>query len=96
MHPANPIEAYRPVIASLEEYLYGGSGRQPGDPARAAEAMIAVVESDHTPLHFILGEDATGAWKVKVANVAGDLQSWRDQANGTEFPDAEIRSVGRR
>ena len=60
MRPERRIDAYRPVIDPLEAYLYGGDGKQPGDPAKAADAMIAAVESDDPPLHLLLGADAIG------------------------------------
>ncbi|HWE72044.1 MAG TPA: SDR family NAD(P)-dependent oxidoreductase, partial [Stellaceae bacterium] len=44
MRPAAPMDVYRPVIAPIEEFLYGQNGRQPGDPAKAAQAMLAVVD----------------------------------------------------
>jgi NAD(P)-dependent dehydrogenase (short-subunit alcohol dehydrogenase family) len=39
MRPALRLETYRPVIEQLEAFLYGGDGKQPGDPAKAAEAL---------------------------------------------------------
>jgi hypothetical protein len=45
MRPERRIEAYRSVIAPIQNYLYGSAGEQPGDPHKAALAMIAVVES---------------------------------------------------
>src|SRR3984957_15442833 len=44
MRPAQRIDTYRPVVDPVEAYLYGGDGKQPGDTAKAAAAMIAVVE----------------------------------------------------
>ena len=60
MRPAQRFDVYRPVVDPIEAYLYGGDGKQPGDPAKAAEAMIAVVESDDPPLRLLLGADAIG------------------------------------
>jgi hypothetical protein len=36
MGPERRLEAYRAVIEPIEAYLYGGDGKQPGDPANAA------------------------------------------------------------
>src|SRR5690348_16816364 len=44
MRPERVIEDYRPVIDPIREYLYGNSGKQPGDPRKAALAMIHAVE----------------------------------------------------
>ena len=65
MRPARLLEAYRPVVDPIEAYLYGGDGKQPGDPVKAADAMIAVVESDDPPLRLLLGADAIGLLEQK-------------------------------
>ena len=77
MRPAHRLDAYRSVIDPIEAYLYGGDGKQPGDPAKAAEAMIAVVESDDPPLRLLLGADAIGLWEQKQAAFSAELARWR-------------------
>ena len=96
MRPDQRIDAYRPVIAPVERYLYDGSGKQPGDPARAAQAMIAAVESVDPPLHLVLGADAYAAWEKKLSALTADLNAWRERGVATAFPDAEIKAVGGR
>lgn len=64
------IEPYRHVIAPVEQYLYGSDGQRPGDPARAADAMIQAVDSPNPPLRLPLGSDAIGLWETKRAAVA--------------------------
>lgn len=96
MRPAETINAYRPVIQPVEKYLYGGSGKQPGDPDKAAQVMIDAVESGDPPLHLILGADAYGAWEGKLAAMNAELARWRDRAVATAFPDAEVGAVGGR
>ena len=94
MRPANRIDAYRPVIEPVEAYLYGGSGSQPGDPAKAAAVMIAAVESATPPLRLVLGADSYGAWESKIAAVRADLDAWRTQGLATAFEGAEVKPVG--
>ena len=94
MRPALRLETYRPVIEQLEAYLYGGDGKQPGDPARAAEAMIAVVESDDPPLRLLLGADAIGLWEQKHAIFAAELGRWRQIGEATAFEDAATAPIG--
>lgn len=96
MRPEARLDAYRAVIDPIEDYLYGGDGKQPGDPARAAEAMIAAVESDDPPLRLMLGADALAGWEAKRAAVDADVAAWRDVGEATAFPDAEIRPIGGR
>ncbi|MCW4461257.1 oxidoreductase [Sphingomonas sp. BT-65] len=96
MRPVERLDAYRGVIDPIEAYLYGGDGEQPGDPARAAAAMIAVVESDDPPLRLMLGADALAGWEAKRAVVDTDVAAWRAVGEATAFPDAEIRPIGGR
>lgn len=94
MRPAQQIGAYRPVIAPIEAYLYGSDGRQPGDPGKAAEAMIAAVESSEPPLRLLLGADAIGLWEKKRQDVDADLGRWRKVGNDTAYEGAVVAPVG--
>src|SRR5271163_5085624 len=94
MRPARRLDAYRPVIEPLEAYLYGGDGKQPGDPAKAAEAMIAVVESDDPPLRLVLGSDAIGILDQKQAAFEAELARWRQIGEATAFDGAGTAPIG--
>ena len=94
MRPERRIDAYRPVVDPIEAYLYGGDGKQPGDPAKAAEAMIAAVESDDPPLHLMLGQDAIGLWRQKQADFSAELERWRAVGEATAFDGAATAPIG--
>ncbi len=94
MRPALRLETYRPVIDPLEAYLYGGDGMQPGDPAKAAEAMIAIVESDDPPLRLLLGADAIGLWQQKQAAFLSELARWRQIGEATGFEVVAPTPIG--
>ena len=94
MRPARRFDAYRPVVDPIEAYLYGGDGKQPGDPAKAAQAMIAVVESDDPPLRLLLGADAIGLWETKQAAFSAELVRWRAVGEATAFEDAAAAPIG--
>ena len=94
MRPERQLEAYRPVIEPIERYLYGNDGKQPGDPRRAALAMIEVVESMDPPLRLILGADALGLWDKKLAAMQAEFDRWRERAVATAFDDAVVLPVG--
>jgi NAD(P)-dependent dehydrogenase (short-subunit alcohol dehydrogenase family) len=95
MRPAQRIDAYRPVIDPIEAYLYGGDGQQPGDPAKAAEAMIAAVESNDPPLHLLLGQDAIGLWQQKQADFSAEFARWRAVGETTAIDGAQAATIGR-
>ena len=94
MQPEENINAYEGVIESIRQYLYGSSGQQPGDPYRAALAMIQAVESDAPPLRLMLGADAYELWEAKVTKMNEELSAWREVGENTAFPDAEVGAIG--
>lgn len=94
MRPARLIDAYRPVIAPMETYLYGSGGKQPGDPHKAALAMIEMVESDAPPLRLLLGVDAIAHWEQKLTALTAELARWRPVGEATAFDGASVTPIG--
>jgi len=94
MRPAQRIDAYRAIIAPVEAYLYGSDGKQPGDPRKAATAMIAVVESAEPPLRLLLGSDAIALWEKKQAALTTELARWRQTGEQTAFDDITVGAIG--
>jgi NAD(P)-dependent dehydrogenase (short-subunit alcohol dehydrogenase family) len=58
-------------------------GHQPGDPAKAAKAIIEAVDSDAPPLRLVLGADALGAGRAKLASLAQNYDEWERVSMGT-------------
>jgi len=94
MRPDQRIEAYRAVIAPVEAFLYGSDGKQPGDHRKAANAMIAAVESPEPPLRLLLGADAIRLWEKKEASLMAELDRWREIGKQTAFEGAIVGAVG--
>ena len=88
------LEDYRPVIDPIRQYLYGNDGNQPGDPHKAAQAMIQVVESNNPPLRLMLGADAYGLWEKKRTAMDEEFLKWRDVGINTAFDGIEARPIG--
>jgi hypothetical protein len=60
-------------------------GKQPGDPDRAAQAIIAVAAADNPPLRLVLGRDAFArALRTDEARLA-ELHAWRETSESTDF-----------
>lgn len=88
VRPDFPLDDYMPVIEPVREYLYGSNGKQPGDPRKAARAMITVVESEQPPLRLMLGADAYGLWEHKRKVMNEETARWRAVGEDTAFEDA--------
>jgi NAD(P)-dependent dehydrogenase (short-subunit alcohol dehydrogenase family) len=63
------------------------SGRQPGDPARAAEAMIRITESQNPPRHLVLGAFGIDAVTNKLKATLEEVEAWRTTGLATDFPE---------
>jgi hypothetical protein len=64
------------------------SGKQPGDPARAAEAMIGMTEVENPPRHLVLGAFGIDAVMAKLKASLAEIEQWRDTGLATDFPQA--------
>ena len=60
------------------------SGKQLGDPAKAARAMLAVIASDAPPAHLILGSDALGLVRAKLSELAQEITTWEAITRSTD------------
>ncbi|GAA3091531.1 oxidoreductase [Pseudonocardia yunnanensis] len=62
------------------------SGRQLGDPARAATALLRVLDAPDPPAHLVLGSDALRLVRAGREAVDHDLDTWKDLTLSTDFP----------
>jgi len=65
-------DIFYPVRKAREEK----SGRQLGDPRKAARAMLAAIAADHPPAHLLLGSDALGLVRGKLAALQKEIEAW--------------------
>jgi NAD(P)-dependent dehydrogenase (short-subunit alcohol dehydrogenase family) len=64
----------------------GYSGRQLGDPVRAAEAMIMVTQLSDPPFHLVLGAFGFDAVTNRLKTSLAQIEVWRDTALGADYP----------
>ena len=62
-----------------------GNGTQPGDPAKAAAAILKALDAETTPLRLALGSDAVDAITAHLDTVRADLTTWERVARDTTF-----------
>jgi NADP-dependent 3-hydroxy acid dehydrogenase YdfG len=94
LRPERTIDDYKPVIEPIGQYLYGNDGKQPGDPHKAAIAMIEAVEAQKPPLRLILGADAFGLWEKKRTAMEEEFTTWRKVGEDTAFDGVEVGQIG--
>jgi NAD(P)-dependent dehydrogenase (short-subunit alcohol dehydrogenase family) len=84
---ARTIDAYAPTAGRRRKENITNDGRQAGDPARAAEAIIKAVQADTPPFRLALGRDAVKRIGAEMEAQRRDLDTWADVAMGADFPD---------
>jgi NAD(P)-dependent dehydrogenase (short-subunit alcohol dehydrogenase family) len=84
----NRITDYATTAGKNLENLRGYSGKQPGDPARAAAAIIAAVESPNPPLRLLLGKAALKGARIKIDMLKKDFDAWEQTTVDADYPDA--------
>ena len=67
------IADYDAVMDPLRAARQAKSCDQPGDPARAAQALLALVESENPPVRLFLGDDALGLVEQKLEGMKVEL-----------------------
>jgi NAD(P)-dependent dehydrogenase (short-subunit alcohol dehydrogenase family) len=81
------IPEYAKTAGKAREYLQTQSGKQPGDPRKAIEAVIAVADSPQPPVHLILGKLALTRFRDKMALWEKEIAAWERVTTGTDFPE---------
>ena len=80
------IADYAKTAGAWRKELRADSGKQPGDPVRAVQALIAAVESPKPPRHLLLGNDSYEGAMAKLEELRKDFVSVGKIARGADFP----------
>lgn len=74
------IDDYQATVGVFRERIKGVDGKQEGDPHKAAQAIIQVVNAENPPLRLPLGKIALTTISSKLAHVQRDLDAWSEVA----------------
>lgn len=79
------IADYDAVFDPLRARRQEMSGKQPGDPAKAARAMLEIIASDDPPVHLLLGADAVKLVREKLDALRAEHDAWEALSKSTDF-----------
>ena len=79
------IEAYDAIMDPIRDARLAKSGKQPGDPAKAAEALLQLVDAENPPVRLFLGEDALGLVAQKLDQMKAEMTEWDRLSRSTAF-----------
>jgi NAD(P)-dependent dehydrogenase (short-subunit alcohol dehydrogenase family) len=82
---SKPIAAYDEQIEPLRTGMPEDDGKQPGDPAKAAAAILQALESSDPPLRLALGNDAVDAISESLENAKAELAAWERVGRAAVF-----------
>lgn len=85
LYSAPAMEAYAATVGKFRQMLADTDGKQPGDPRRGADAMIAVVDAPNPPLRLPLGEMCVQQIRNKLERVRSELDRWQEVSLATSF-----------
>ena len=88
---ATRIADYDATAGERRRQTEARHGNQQGDPVRAAEAIIAAVESPEPPLHLLLGKPALDLARKKLEALRKDFDAWEATTLGADFPGEQAR-----
>ncbi|KAB5625506.1 oxidoreductase [Pseudomonas putida] len=60
------------------------SGKQLGDPRKAAQAILQVIASPTPPDHLLLGSDALGLVRDKLQRMSKEIDQWQELTCSTD------------
>ena len=86
------IDDYAATAHANKNTIRGYSGHQPGDPVRAAKAIIKAVESPEPPLRLLLGKGALRGARAKLDQLKKDFDNWEETTVNADFPEEILKA----
>ena len=80
---------YDESVGRTREYFHGQPGKQQGDPLKAVQAMMAMVESANPPLHLLLGALAYNRFKGKLERWREEMAAYESVTLGADYPEGK-------
>ncbi|WP_432037134.1 oxidoreductase [Streptomyces cucumeris] len=79
------IPDYADTVGPTRQMTETGDGTQPGDPAKAAAAILTALDAPRTPLRLPLGDDAVDAILGHLDGVRAEIATWEKLARDTRM-----------
>ncbi|WP_165186383.1 oxidoreductase [Caulobacter soli] len=84
---ATKIADYDGLARDAERIMADHAGSEPGDPVKAAQAILQIADEEAPPLHLLLGEDALKYIGYAAAGLQADIDAWKDLTLSIGFAD---------
>ncbi|WIB77497.1 oxidoreductase [Curtobacterium sp. MCPF17_002] len=84
---AEPIADYADTAGKRRKEHDTVDGKQPGDPGKAAAAIIQAVESEHPPFMLLLGNDASNGFRAALQSLLTEVDEWESLSRSTDIDE---------
>lgn len=81
---ARTVEDYDALFDPIRQARQAKSGSQIGDPAKAARALLTIVDAPSPPAHLLLGTDALELVRAKLAALSSEIDAWETVTRSTD------------
>jgi NAD(P)-dependent dehydrogenase (short-subunit alcohol dehydrogenase family) len=78
---------YAERTAAQQEWWKAQNGRQGGDPAKLARAVVAIAAAEPPPHRFVAGADAVTTAEQKVADLEAQIEAHRELSTSLAFDE---------
>src|SRR4051794_18735375 len=82
------IDDYADRSAAQREFYESMNGKQGGDPAKLAQALLSIIDQEQPPFRFIAGADAMAVAEEKLAERQQQIDAYRELSSSLAFDDA--------
>jgi NAD(P)-dependent dehydrogenase (short-subunit alcohol dehydrogenase family) len=82
---ATRLPDYEATVGKFGGFLSKMEGKQPGDPAKAAAAILDLMDAEKPPFRFVLGNYGTTTFGRKLASMEAELNAWKEKGLPTDF-----------
>lgn len=79
---------YKQTVGAMRQSLLDSFGKQPGNPERAAQAVVKAVENVHSPFRLFLGEASVSYAKQRSDELYRDAVAWEEVSNSVDYDDS--------
>lgn len=86
---ARRIDDYEPTAGVHRTQTHARSGRQVGDPKRAARAIVDAALAPHPPLNLLLGNFAVDAARARLDALRTTIETWESTSRSADFPASD-------
>ncbi|WP_434212185.1 oxidoreductase [[Pseudomonas] boreopolis] len=80
------IDDYDALFDPIRATREARNGRQPGDPDKAAQALLELIEHPAPPVHLLLGSDALDLVSRKLEAMRAEIAQWEALTRSTDAP----------